>query len=168
MKSNNKSGSFEPYEPAEIHTIAKRIEGLAGEFRPTVAQMYSVFPQLIRLGFSPVLPRHTKLFLAMMITERNSELLFTENHPHQKISALKAYEVLNRVAKQLPDSIIRKFFNVPGITWLETGDLMFISNRFTESELADRLIELEFESYSDYKQSTEDPEGFTVSSKMND
>lgn len=157
-----------PYETEELLVLARRIELLAEHFEPTEDLLKLIFPQLRRFGYAPVLPNATKLWIAILLAEENTSILFTDVHPEQHYSKIEIYYILKAVAKHLPDSLLKKCFEKPGITWLEAKELSFISINLTEDELSNILIESWFESPADCINEAQTDEGETIRSKMND
>lgn len=146
----------------EVKAVASCIEELAQYYTPPVNRLNAFAGGLPAIGCSVIEPQSAKTFILTDILKQNPEIM--DDHLSQvPMTSLNSLLLLVDISEYLPISIIKECFLRANMTWIEisNGSLVLISNRYSESELADLILEYRHGLYSDSISDGNNTGGFT-------
>jgi len=122
----------------EVVALARQVEQLASSYLFSMEKIMHDFAELQRLNFSVSEFKYLQFALVVGVLKENPGIWFDE----QKEKTIgDAIALTLDVAVRISPDIVLDRFRASGIQVLQSGRFAYLSDRLTESELADRAVD---------------------------
>lgn len=122
----------------EVMNLARKVEQLASDYYFPQEKVLHDFPELQKADFSVSELRYVQLSLAIGIFKENPGIWFSTN-PGKTVG--DAIALTLDIALRLSPELVLDRFRASGVRCIRSGNFVFLSDRLTEGELADKAID---------------------------